>query len=206
MKCSSCFSAVLVPPVVAGTEVPEWNRLQLRSGPRLSMHGPALHVNVAHHIRQPCKQYAGWTLIVRHSNVFARLTLGCHWLILHSVKAKAADQLFYRQFGQLLAQVRRKKGMSQEFLADELGLSRTSITNIEKGRQPIQLHSLYRIARLLSVELKELLPSPQVLALQRPAEKLSVSRSEWLQTMNVTLPKGTPNAPNRSRARGAKIT
>jgi transcriptional regulator with XRE-family HTH domain len=122
------------------------------------------------------------------------------------VKPKAADQLFYRQFGQLLAQVRRKKGKSQEFLADELGLSRTSITNIEKGRQPIQLHSLYRIARLLGVELKELLPSPQVFDLQRPAEKLSVSRSEWLETMNVTLPKGIPNAPNRSRARGAKIT
>ncbi len=122
------------------------------------------------------------------------------------MKPKGADQLFYRQFGQLLAQVRRKKGKSQEFLADELGLSRTSITNIEKGRQPIQLHGLYRIARLLGVELKELLPSPQVFDLQRPAEKLSVSRSEWLQTMNVTLPKGIPNAPNRSRARGAKIT
>lgn len=122
------------------------------------------------------------------------------------MRAKAADQLFYRQFGQLLAEVRRKKGISQEFLADELGLSRTSITNIEKGRQPIQLHSLYRIARLLEVELKELLPSPQVFESPRSAERLSVSRSEWLETMNVTLPKGLLNAPKRDRTRSAKTT
>ena len=127
-------------------------------------------------------------------------------LILQTVKPKAADQIFYRQFGQLLAEIRRKKGMSQELLADELGLSRTSITNIEKGRQPIQLHSLYRIARLLEVELKELLPSPQVFEVPRPPEKLSVSRSEWLETMNVKLPKGLLNAPNRHRTRSPKST
>ena len=122
------------------------------------------------------------------------------------MKLKAADQLFYRQFGQLLAEIRRKKAMSQELLADELGLSRTSITNIEKGRQPIQLHSLYRIARRLEVELKELLPSPQVFEMPRPGEKLSVSRSEWLETMNVKFPKGTLNASNRHRTRSTKAT
>lgn len=144
--------------------------------------------------------------MVRYPNVFAGLTLFSSSIILPNVKPKTADQLFYRQFGQLLGQVRRKKGKSQEFLADELGLSRTSITNIEKGRQPIQLHSLYRIARLLAVELKELLPSPQAFEVAHPAERLSVSRTEWLETMNVTLPKGITNVPNRHRTRGAKTT
>jgi transcriptional regulator with XRE-family HTH domain len=124
--------------------------------------------------------------------------------ILRIVKAKAADRLFYRHFGQLLAEARRKKGISQELLADELGLSRTSITNIEKGRQPIQLHTLYCIARLLGVELKDLLPSPQIFEIPRPSERLSVSRSEWLETMNVTLPKGILNEPKRHRARSPK--
>jgi transcriptional regulator with XRE-family HTH domain len=132
------------------------------------------------------------------------LTFTHNSTILRIVKPKAADQLFYRQFGQLLAEVRHKRGISQEFLADELGLSRTSVTNIEKGRQPIQLHSLYRIARLLEVELKELLPSPQVFDSRRPAERVSVSRSEWLETMNVTLPKGLLNAPKRNRTRSPK--
>ena len=122
------------------------------------------------------------------------------------VRGKPTDQLFYRQFGQLLAQVRRKQGISQEMLADELGLSRTSITNIEKGRQPIQLHSLYLIARLLSVELKELLPSPQIFEKPQLLERVSVSRSEWLETMNVKLPGGGTHAAKRHRTRGSKTS
>ena len=104
----------------------------------------------------------------------------------------------------MLAEVRRKKDVSQEMLADELGLSRTSVTNIEKGRQPIQLHSLYRIARLLGVEIKEILPSPQLFESPRTSEQLSVSRSEWLQAMNVKVPKGLSNAPKRHRTRSPK--
>jgi transcriptional regulator with XRE-family HTH domain len=123
------------------------------------------------------------------------------------VKAKVADHLFYRQFGQLVSQARRTRGISQEMLADELGLSRTSITNIEKGRQPIQLHSLYLIARLLAVELKELLPSPQVFEMTRYPEHLSVSRSEWLETMNVKLPGGEKDAKKkRHRTRSSEAT
>ena len=120
------------------------------------------------------------------------------------MRGNAADQLFYRQFGRMLAEVRRKKDLSQERLADELGLSRTSVTNIEKGRQPIQLHSLYRIARLLGVEIKDILPSPQVFELPLGGEHLSVSRSEWLEAMNVAVPKGLLNAPKRHRTRGPK--
>jgi transcriptional regulator with XRE-family HTH domain len=97
------------------------------------------------------------------------------------------EKAFYAAFGRMLAEMRRKRHISQEMLADELGLSRTSITNIEKGRQPIQLHSLYLIAKLLGTDVKELLPS--VGGFERPdrAKGLNVSRSEWLQTMNVML-------------------
>jgi transcriptional regulator with XRE-family HTH domain len=122
------------------------------------------------------------------------------------VKVKSAEHPFYRQFGQLVAEFRRKKGISQEVLADGLGLSRTSITNIEKGRQPVQLHSLYLIARLLAVELKELLPSPQVFETTQHPERISVSRSEWLETMNLKLPGGEIDAKKRHRARSSKAS
>ena len=68
---------------------------------------------------------------------------------------------FYSTFGRMLGEMRRKQGISEEMLADELGLSRTSITNIEKGRQPVQLHTLYLIARLLSIDMKEALAFPE---------------------------------------------
>ena len=110
-----------------------------------------------------------------------------------------SEKAFYTAFGRMLSDMRRKKRVSQEMLADELGLSRTSITNIEKGRQPVQLHSLYVIARLLGTDVKELLPSAAVFERPERARGLNVSRSEWLQTMNVSLdPAGDEDAHHRS--------
>lgn len=110
-----------------------------------------------------------------------------------------SEKAFYGAFGRTLSEMRRKKRISQEMLADELGLSRTSITNIEKGRQPVQLYSLYVIARLLGTDVKELLPSATVFERPERAQGLNVSRSEWLQTMNVVLdPAGDDDAHHRT--------
>jgi transcriptional regulator with XRE-family HTH domain len=110
-----------------------------------------------------------------------------------------SEKAFYGAFGRMLSEMRRKKRISQEMLADELGLSRTSITNIEKGRQPVQLYSLYVIARLLGTDVKELLPSAAIFERPERAKGLNVSRSEWLQTMNVSLdPAGDDDAHHRT--------
>lgn len=98
-----------------------------------------------------------------------------------------SEKAFYTAFGRMLSEIRRKKRISQEMLADELGLSRTSITNIEKGRQPIQLYSLYLIARLLGADVKEFLPSAAVFERPERAKGLNVSRSEWLKAMDVMI-------------------
>ena len=71
-----------------------------------------------------------------------------------------------------------------------MDLTRTSITNIEKGRQPIQLHSLYLVAQSLGVEVKDLLPSPDALKMVQPATNLSVSNAELLKTMDLKMPQG----------------
>ena len=49
--------------------------------------------------------------------------------------------------------------MTQDRLGRLVGLSRTSITNIEKGRQHVSLHQILRIADALEVEPEFLLPS-----------------------------------------------
>ena len=64
-----------------------------------------------------------------------------------------------RLFGQLLAKKRKEAELSQESLAKAVGLTRTSITNIERGRQPVNLHTLYLIAEILNLDVVELLPS-----------------------------------------------
>src|SRR5713226_3804317 len=63
-----------------------------------------------------------------------------------------------KRFGKLLAGRRTEAGMSQEAFAKAVGLSRTSITNIERGRQPVSLHTLYFMADILGVEAVDLLP------------------------------------------------
>ena len=50
------------------------------------------------------------------------------------------------------ARKRRKPKMTQDGLAKMVGLTRTSITNVEKGRQKFLLHTLTDIARVLQVE------------------------------------------------------
>ena len=48
--------------------------------------------------------------------------------------------------------------MSQGSLGKRVGLSRASVANIEKGRQRIPLHHLYRLAQALGVNAHTLLP------------------------------------------------
>ena len=70
---------------------------------------------------------------------------------------------FYIEFGRLVQERRRKAGLSQEALAKRVKMSRTSVTNIEKGRQQIPLHMLYAFADALGVESPALLPDKKSL-------------------------------------------
>jgi transcriptional regulator with XRE-family HTH domain len=70
-----------------------------------------------------------------------------------------AHDVLYQAFGRLLRLHREKrKGLTQEKLGLLVGLSRTSITNIEKGRQHVALHQLFAIAEALRVRPDALLP------------------------------------------------
>jgi DNA-binding XRE family transcriptional regulator len=71
-----------------------------------------------------------------------------------------AVEKVYQAFGKLVRLHReRLDGMTQEKLGKIVGLSRTSITNIEKGRQHVSLHHIIAIAEALKVRPHVLLPS-----------------------------------------------
>jgi transcriptional regulator with XRE-family HTH domain len=67
-------------------------------------------------------------------------------------------ELFYRDLGKRIQAKRLEKNFSQQAVASAVGLSRTSLTNIEKGRQNVLLHTFVDIAAELGAEPKELLP------------------------------------------------
>lgn len=68
------------------------------------------------------------------------------------------DRLLASAFGAQLRQVRKARGMSQDQLASDAKISRTSIVNIEAGRQGVALGTMYRLALALGVDPEELLP------------------------------------------------
>ncbi len=61
----------------------------------------------------------------------------------------------YKNLAGRIEELRRKKGMTQEQLAEKAGLHRTYFWNIENGRN-ISVKTAYKIARTLNVKLSEL--------------------------------------------------
>lgn len=68
----------------------------------------------------------------------------------------------YVSFGEIIKAHRLKRGWTQTDLADRVGLSRTSVTNIEIGRQRVLLSDLFAFARALDVTPKSLFNALQL--------------------------------------------
>ena len=66
---------------------------------------------------------------------------------------------FYKQLGANIRKSRLRLELSQDDLARSIGLTRTSLTNIENGRQHPPLHTFCDLAEQLKVEIAVLLPS-----------------------------------------------
>ena len=70
---------------------------------------------------------------------------------------KSSDN-FYKSLGELIRRRRLDAKLTQRELANRVGLTRASITQIEHGRQKVLIHTLYVIAEALGVNPNALLP------------------------------------------------
>ena len=77
------------------------------------------------------------------------------------------------EFNEKLQELRRRKGLTQEELAQALYVSRTAISKWESGRGYPNIDSLRAIAKFFSVTVDELLSSEEILGI---AEKESVQK------------------------------
>jgi transcriptional regulator with XRE-family HTH domain len=102
-----------------------------------------------------------------------------------------ADEL-YISIGARIRAAREARGLNQTELGGRLGLNRTSVSNIEAGRQRPMLHTLIAAAQALGVELSALLegPLPELAApIEHPAD---VPRRFYLRRrVDVTGASGT---------------
>lgn len=77
------------------------------------------------------------------------------------------ERHLFQELGRAIQRARKRTGMTQEGLASAIGVSRTTVVNLEAGRQHPPLITLYKVAAKLTAELGDLLPAvPEVTELQ----------------------------------------
>jgi len=101
----------------------------------------------------------------------------------------------YAELGRLVRAHRERLGLSQAALAERVGLSRTSITNIEQGRQKILLHQLFALAQSLAVRPEALLPSIDISEIapqleQKLGKHLKGAEREWARRIVLASSRG----------------
>lgn len=69
---------------------------------------------------------------------------------------------FYEWIGSSITSKRKELGLTQAELANKTGMSRTSIVNIENGKQYPPLHLLWEISYALETKPSEILPQNSV--------------------------------------------
>lgn len=117
---------------------------------------------------------------------------------------KLADEI-YIQIGEVIRSKREVIGLTQDELAARVGLTRTSITNIEKGRQRTQVHTLYAIAEVLKTSLCDFLPALEtpplpIINVHLP-DDLQPKERVWVRGVLISRENGT----GRDQRIGSKI-
>jgi len=91
---------------------------------------------------------------------------------------------FYKSLGARIRELRGSK-LSQEQLARTVNLTRTSIVNIESGRQKLLVHNLFGIAEALSVRPADLIAPLEKTGDKIPSIKIqgtaSAGVNDWFQ-------------------------
>ena len=67
----------------------------------------------------------------------------------------------FERFGMRLREIRLKKGISQERLAELAGLHRTYVSSVERGGRNISLENIDRLATALGEPMAKLMPPPE---------------------------------------------
>ena len=103
----------------------------------------------------------------------------------------------YALIGKEIKKHRETKKWTQVKLANQVGLTRTSITNIEKGNQKILVHTLWDLAEQLGVHPTTLIPKeitnpPSALDIIEKAKGITENDKNLIRSL-ITKPGGKIN-------------
>lgn len=92
---------------------------------------------------------------------------------------------FYKHIGTTLRGAREALNMTQAELAHVVGLSRTSLTNIELGRQRILVDQLAELANALHISVSSLIPERNAAAIREDNSEHFESLPEVTNFLNA---------------------
>ena len=81
------------------------------------------------------------------------------------------------EFNEKLQELRKKRGMTQEELADILHVSRTAVSKWESGRGYPNIESLKDISKFFSVSIDDLLSGEKLLSIAENENKTNIKRT-----------------------------
>lgn len=93
------------------------------------------------------------------------------------------NSVLYEIIGHRISELRKLNNHNQQQLADKIGLGRSSIANIESGRQQVSLHVIYRISQVYNAEVHSLIPKVSEVASKVSLELSNVN--EVFKKQNV---------------------
>ena len=73
------------------------------------------------------------------------------------------DRSIEKFFGQVLQQLRKERGLSQEELGFESGYHRTYISQLERGKKSPSLQTIFQLAKALKMEPSEIVERVQTI-------------------------------------------
>lgn len=115
--------------------------------------------------------------------------------VIDVVQMATPQGAFYVALGLAIQKARKSKNITQLRLSRAVNLSRTSITNIECGRQPVPVHLLVQLAKALGLTPVDLLPKEDLQATLVPesVKKLPAAQQEWVtRVIAPTAPRKDP--------------
>lgn len=112
---------------------------------------------------------------IYHKHVYDKNT----FMIFCNMNCNGADMAMdsdalYQLVGERIRDARNRASLSQAKLAEKLQMSRTSVVNIEAGRQRLPLHVLWQVAEELGTEAALLLPKQS--DYQKQTQPISLSK------------------------------
>ncbi len=92
---------------------------------------------------------------------------------------KISEDMLYGYVGTALANARKlaKPSISQQYVAEQLGLTRASISNLERGVQKAPLSLIYKYCAFLDLDVSRVFPSIEDIqseSIKRDVSKLDI--------------------------------